>query len=518
MFANVNIRTGLMAVLGLFAAALWMSAWSAWHDARDAARAMDAIVRFSRARLTPLQDAERLLFLTRVDMDSAYINLQRGDQVAATDYTRKASSALQEAHRVFDAYRMLAMSGGQVGDDADARKVVAAFDAYAKVLASREEALYDVSLDRYIAGTGSTERADATFDAMLREIIARAERTRDTIRAESVGRSERASWTAVGLFGTSLALIVLVWALSDRVLLRPLRYASQQLDRIARGDLTARIDTSSKNQIGALLQCVARMRADLVGTVHGIRASTDEVTRSAAEIAAGNIELSARTEEQAAALEQTAATLEQLAAAVKNNAQHTQETSALARSAATDAARGGEMVQRIVDTMGKVSASARNITDIVGVIDGIAFQTNILALNAAVEAARAGTQGRGFAVVAAEVRSLALRSAQAAKEVTALIGASEASVDLGSEQVLEAGAAMKQIVSGVDHLMRTIDEISRATAEQADGIEQASHALAQMDRTTQQNAALVEQTAAAAGALELQAERLVESVAVFKAA
>lgn len=403
-------------------------------------------------------------------------------------------------------------------DDRDAKQVVVAFDEYAKVLASREEALYDVSLDRYLAGTGSTERADASFDAMLREVIERAETARDTVRAESVQRSVRASWIAVGLLATSLALIVLVWALSDRVVLRPLRYASQQLERIARGDLTGRIDTSSKNQIGALLHAVARMRADLVDTVDGIRSSTDEVTRGAAEIAVGNTELSARTDAQAAALEQTTATLEQLAAAVRNNARHTQETSALARSAAIDAERGGEIVERIVNTMGKVSSSARKITDIVGVIDGIAFQTNILALNAAVEAARAGTEGKGFAVVAAEVRSLALRSAQAAKEVTALIEASEISVDLGSEQVLEAGAAMKQIVAGVDHLMRTIDEISRATVEQADGIEQASHALAQMDRTTQQNAALVELTAAAASALQSQAERLVESVAVFKAA
>jgi len=258
------------------------------------------------------------------------------------------------------------------------------------------------------------------------------------------------------------------------------------------------------------------MRDALAGIVAQVRSGTDLIATASREIASGNLDLSSRTEEQASSLEETAASMEELTSTVKHSAENAREASRVAESAAEVAQRGGAVVSRVVETMTSINESSGKIVDIIGVIDGIAFQTNILALNAAVEAARAGEQGRGFAVVAGEVRTLAQRSAAAAKEIKALIGASVARVDDGAKLVAEAGVTMQEIVTSVNEVSAMIGAISNATREQGDGIEHVNQAIAQMDQTTQQNASLVEEAAAASEAMQEQAAKLAEVVSVFR--
>ncbi|ASU39137.1 chemotaxis protein [Herbaspirillum sp. meg3] len=516
MFAKLKIRTSLLFVLGIFSLALWTAVFIAWTDTRQSAKAMNELIDLSDKQIQPLHEVERLFQSTLINMDNAYINLVRGDQVKANDYTRKASMALQEAKKTFESYRKGDKSVSGLAERS--QQVGQAYDAYTKVLEGREVALYDVSLDAYAAATSSAEEADRVFASTLRTVIRHAESVRDTLSIASEQRYTIAVYLAGGLFIFSLLLVGLYWMLFDRVLLRPLATTGMHFDRIAGGDLSSPVEGASRNEIGVLLGALQRMQQGLVETVSSIRNGTEDVNRSARNIAEGNIDLAARTEQQASSLEETAATLEELSAAVKQNAENTRHTNQLAATAAGDAVKGGELMARIVGTMGEVSVSANKISEIVSVIDGIAFQTNILALNAAVEAARAGTQGRGFAVVATEVRSLALRSAEAAKEVKVLIGESAACIDLASSQVIETGRAMEQIVTSVNTVMNTMNEISIATREQAEGLEQVSRVVVEMDKSTQENAALVDQTAEAANALTRQADSLVQSVSVFNIA
>ncbi|OAD13175.1 methyl-accepting chemotaxis protein [Achromobacter insolitus] len=322
---------------------------------------------------------------------------------------------------------------------------------------------------------------------------------------------------AVGAGGVIAALLVFAtYVFLRRRVLLPLKEAGHHFDRIAGGDLTARVDVRNTNEIGQLFAALKRMQESLTRTVASVRRGVDEINVGSHEIAAGNTDLSSRTEQQAASLEETAASMEQLASTVKQNADNARQANQLAASASDVAERGGSAVSEVVSTMQEISGSSRKISEIVSVIDGIAFQTNILALNAAVEAARAGEQGKGFAVVAGEVRSLAQRSAQAAKEIKGLIEDSVTKVGAGSEQVERAGATMQEIVASVKRVTDIMGEISAASEEQSSGIDQVNRAVSQMDEVTQQNAALVEEAAAAAGSLQEQAQRLAEAVAVFK--
>ncbi|MWR76082.1 methyl-accepting chemotaxis protein II, partial [Escherichia coli] len=270
------------------------------------------------------------------------------------------------------------------------------------------------------------------------------------------------------------------------------------------------------NEMGQLAESLRHMQGELMRTVGDVRNGANAIYSGASEIATGNNDLSSRTEQQAASLEETAASMEQLTATVKQNAENARQASHLALSASETAQRGGKVVDNVVQTMRDISTSSQKIADIISVIDGIAFQTNILALNAAVEAARAGEQGRGFAVVAGEVRNLAQRSAQAAREIKSLIEDSVGKVDVGSTLVESAGETMAEIVSAVTRVTDIMGEIASASDEQSRGIDQVGLAVAEMDRVTQQNAALVEESAAAAAALEEQASRLTEAVAVFR--
>ncbi|MFS7244269.1 methyl-accepting chemotaxis protein [Rahnella inusitata] len=301
-----------------------------------------------------------------------------------------------------------------------------------------------------------------------------------------------------------------------RSIIRPLGTAVQVAESVAAGDLTTEIRVTSSDETGQLMQGLKNMNENLLRIVTEVRSGTQAISSASSQIAAGNLDLSSRTEEQASSLEETASAMEQITATVKQNAENARQANQLAAQASRVAVEGGEVVGQVVSTMEGINVSSRKIVDIISVIDGIAFQTNILALNAAVEAARAGEQGRGFAVVASEVRNLAQRSASAAKEIKVLIDDSVSKVDNGTQLVAKAGATMAEVVSSVKNVTDIVGEISIASHEQSTGIEEINKAITQMDEVTQQNAALVQEASSAAYSLNEQAERLAESISIFK--
>ncbi len=320
----------------------------------------------------------------------------------------------------------------------------------------------------------------------------------------------------LGLIVVTIALGLLLAYWIARVVARPLQEAVKVAKTVASGDLTSDIQVKTRDETGELLQALKEMNASLLSVVSEVRTGTDLIATASTEIANGNMDLSSRTESQAGSLEETASSMEELTSTVKHNSDNARQANQLSHSASAVAQKGGSVVSQVVDTMGSINESSKKIVDIIAVIDGIAFQTNILALNAAVEAARAGEQGRGFAVVASEVRNLAQRSASAAKEIKTLINDSVEKVGLGTRLVDEAGITMKEVVDSVKRVSDIISEITAAGAEQSSGIDQINTAIIQMDPVTQQNAALVEEAAAAAGALQEQAANLSRVVAVFK--
>ena len=326
--------------------------------------------------------------------------------------------------------------------------------------------------------------------------------------------------TRYGLIALVLVLVstFVLYFLLKKMVTDPLKDATAAAQRLAAGDLTAQVHVGRRDEIGQLLQAMNGVGQGLASVVGNVRKSTDQINLASGEIATGNNDLSARTEAQAAALEETTATMENFTATVKRNADHARNAGSLVASASDHAIKGGAVVDQVVTTMGSIKESSRKIVEIIGVIDGIAFQTNILALNASVEAARAGEQGRGFAVVATEVRNLAQRSAAAAKEIKALIADSVDKVNNGSALVDRAGQTMQDIVSSVSNVTRIMNEIATASAEQSHDIEEVNRAVVDMDDMTQKTAALVEQAAAAAESLHEQAEQLSKNVGIFKLA
>ncbi|WP_257638184.1 Cache 3/Cache 2 fusion domain-containing protein, partial [Janthinobacterium sp. UMAB-56] len=321
---------------------------------------------------------------------------------------------------------------------------------------------------------------------------------------------------AISGFIALLVFALLLYWLVRALVSRPLAAAETAAAQIADGDLTVHLDTNSHDEIGRLLRAMNRISDKLSQVVGNVRGSAGQIATASGEIASGNLDLSSRTEEQASSLEETAASMEELSSTVRQNVEHAQKASRLAHDSSSLAAEGGAAVAQVASTMDAIRNSSGKIADIIGVIDGIAFQTNILALNAAVEAARAGEQGRGFAVVATEVRTLAQRSTAAAKDIKDLIQASASTVDLGHAQVSQASATMDTVVASVQQVSSIMAEIAQASEEQRSGIEQVNQAIAQMDQVTQQNAALVEEAAAAADALQEQALELNQVVGVFK--
>ncbi|CAN7648283.1 methyl-accepting chemotaxis protein [Duganella sp. LjRoot269] len=326
--------------------------------------------------------------------------------------------------------------------------------------------------------------------------------------------SGRTLLVMLGLAAIVLGMVAAWWI--TRTITQPINEAVKVAESVSSGDLTSDIQVNSSDETGQLMSALKNMNSNLVNIVAQVRNGTDLMATASCEIAAGNQDLSSRTEEQASSLEETASSMEQLTSTVRFNAENAREANQLAATASEIASRGGSVVGEVVTTMGSINDSSRKIVDIISVIDGIAFQTNILALNAAVEAARAGEQGRGFAVVASEVRVLAQRSAAAAKDIKALIDDSVQKVALGSDLVDKAGRTMGEIVQSISRVTQIMSQISHASEEQSIGIAQVNDAITQMDQVTQQNAALVEQAAAAAESMQEQSARLAEAVSVFK--
>ncbi len=358
--------------------------------------------------------------------------------------------------------------------------------------------------------------AVATYLAAQQDFVVLEEQRADAARTLAAVERMRTVWASATVFLLLVAgMAASTWSLS-RSISRPLKALVDEAERIGQGDLSGRTDTERKDEIGDVQRALASMRGALNRVVGEVRQSADSIQTASAEIATGNLDLSQRTEQTASNLQQAAGAMSQLTGTVRQSADSAATANQLASSAAQVAQRGGTVVGQVVSTMDEINASSKKIGDIIGVIDGIAFQTNILALNAAVEAARAGEQGRGFAVVAAEVRSLAQRSAEAAREIKGLIGASVDKVEAGSRLVQDAGSTMDEIVASVKRVTDIIAEISASTVEQSQGIGSVNSSVTELDRMTQQNAALVEESAAAAESLKDQAMRLSEVVAGFR--
>jgi methyl-accepting chemotaxis protein len=358
--------------------------------------------------------------------------------------------------------------------------------------------------------------AAKAYEARVLDLLALERKAIDEMSQRIDAANERGFNLRIALTALTLLLGALCAWLIARSVTRPLAHAVTVAETVAGGDLSSKIVADARDETGQLMQALKHMNESLAKVVSEVRQGTHAMATASGQIAAGNQDLSSRTEEQASSLEQTAASMEELTSTVKQNADNARQANQLALSASEVAVKGGDVVGQVVDTMASINASSRKIVDIIGVIDGIAFQTNILALNAAVEAARAGEQGRGFAVVASEVRSLAQRSGAAAKEIKGLIDDSVGKVDRGSALVGEAGKTMEEIVGSVRRVTDIIGEITAASQEQSTGIEQVNQAIAQMDQVTQQNAALVEEAAAAAQSMQEQAASLVQAVSVFR--
>ncbi|NRR33463.1 MCP four helix bundle domain-containing protein [Oxalobacteraceae bacterium] len=412
--------------------------------------------------------------------------------------------------------------------------------AYAALVSEPEEkriyADLQKSLDDYLANSaklvalsreGKKDEARALFRGDSSKLFRQANEQMDALVKINDDGSTASDQAADAIFGSArmmiavtlgilivVALVLAAWV--ARMVAQPLQAAVGVAQRVAAGDLTADIAAGGKDETGQLMDALRAMNDALLRVVGQVRLGTDTIATASSEIASGNLDLSSRTEEQASSLEETASAMEELTSTVKQNADNARQANQLAQSASGIASDGGKVVGEVIETMASISASSRKIVDIISVIDGIAFQTNILALNAAVEAARAGEQGRGFAVVASEVRNLAQRSAAAAKEIKELIADSVHKVDSGTALVQQAGSTMSEVVASVRRVTDVVAEISAASHEQSTGIEEVNRAITQMDEVTQQNAALVEQAAAAAGSLQEQAAKLAEVVSVFR--
>jgi methyl-accepting chemotaxis protein-1 (serine sensor receptor) len=516
MLKRINVVTSLIAVLLVFGALQLLSGglfWSALQKDKEAF----AVAQISSNNVGAMSDAWIELNQTRTVLNRAMLRMQgtmaaqaNGGQLSAL--IAQTEKQLNVAAGHYQRYYDLPATPGL--PDALRDKLEANYAAFNDGLKAMLDRLKANDLQGMFAQNIEAKQVamKATYEEWRTE--------QSTLAAEGVAQNQRAFHTMLWLLA-SVALVVIAvivgcWFGLRSVLIQPLHQLLAHIRHIAAGDLTQNIVVEGRNEMSQLAGSLHEMQQSLVSTVGNVRDGSDAIFTGASEIAAGNNDLSARTEEQAASLEQTAASMEQLTATVKQNAENARQASQLALSASDTARKGGEVVDGVVRTMQDIAGSSKKIADIISVIDGIAFQTNILALNAAVEAARAGEQGRGFAVVAGEVRNLAQRSAQAAKEIKGLIEDSVNRVNNGSQLVGTAGETMNDIVGAVTRVTDIMGEIASASDEQSRGIDQVGQAVTEMDRVTQQNASLVEESAAAAASLEEQASRLSQSVSVFR--
>jgi methyl-accepting chemotaxis protein len=436
-------------------------------------------------------------------MDEPKVNAFRADVAKQVDGMKQIANARAQAATASDV------------DKSEIAEITKQLFAYAK----QADSAIDLSSVDPNTGVAAMQSADSAFITLNKDVQAHLARKEAEDQAKLTASRQNARNTNLLLTLVALlaagAAVWLSW-LTQKKVVNELERAAKVANDVAAGNLTVDASTTMQDEVGDLMRALAAMQASLISVVSHVRQGSESVATASAEIAQGNQDLSSRTESQASALEQTAASMEELSSTVKQNADNARQANQLAMSASTVAVQGGEVVAQVVDTMKGINEASRKISDIISVIDGIAFQTNILALNAAVEAARAGEQGRGFAVVASEVRSLAGRSAEAAKEIKTLINASVERVEQGTTLVDQAGTTMQEVVSSIRRVTDIMGEISAASNEQSQGVSQVGEAVTQMDQVTQQNAALVEEMAAAASSLKAQAQDLVQTVAVFK--
>ncbi|HEX6704722.1 MAG TPA: methyl-accepting chemotaxis protein [Albitalea sp.] len=490
--------------------------------------AMTSVSALRTSKLQAAASAEQSAQQARLEQSSRWMGLAEANAARALATALSTDAALADqlkaeadasSARMAEIRRQL--DAGAQG--ADERAALAAIgqqqQAFAAELAKAQE--FKAAGQAAQAQQQVNDAARPALAGLLRAqqaLVAMHEQGARALRDKSGAERMRTVWIVSGVMGFLVALIALgTWYL-QRTICRPLKQVVEVAQSIGAGDLGVKIAADRHDEIGEVLRSLAHMAQSLARLVGEVRRGADSINTASAEIATGNHDLSARTEQTAGSLQQAAAAMDQLTGTVRQSADSARQANQLAASAAEVAARGGTVVSEVVNTMDDINASSKKIADIIGVIDGIAFQTNILALNAAVEAARAGEQGRGFAVVAGEVRSLAQRSAEAAKEIKALIGASVDKVESGSKLVGDAGQTMQEIVSSVQRVTDIIGEITAAASEQSDGIGQVNASVVRLDQMTQQNASLVEQSAAAAESLKDQAGRLAEVVSVFRIA
>ena len=517
--ANLKIATRLALLGGLVFLALVAVGLGGW-SAISAGNAKNAMALEQAATLSDAIDKSRSAQVGFKDQVQAFKNIlmRGGDAAQFKSYTDKFNKAaattdadLQKTGALLD---KLGIKTPLIADTVQAHQEMSG-----KFLEALQK--YDpANADSAHAVDESVRSIDRAPTKKIDDIVAFIQEQSHHVQAGMADDREAGQrQSAITLFGIVLATLVIggaAVAWLARSITAPLNAAIGIAQTVADGDLCAVIDVRSSDEIGTLLLALKHMQDSLAEIVGKVRAGTDAIANASREIAQGNQDLSIRTEQQATSLGETASSMGELTGTVKQNGESANQASKLAASASQVAVRGGEAVAQVIDTMGSINASSKKIVDIIGVIDGIAFQTNILALNAAVEAARAGEQGRGFAVVASEVRNLAQRSAAAAKEIKALISDSVVQVETGSRLVGQAGSTMDDVVASVQRVTAIIGEIAVASGEQNVGIDQVNTAIAHMDGVTQQNAALVEQAAAAADAMQQQAVSLAQAVSVFK--
>ncbi|EHP4007280.1 methyl-accepting chemotaxis protein [Salmonella enterica] len=516
MLKRIKIVTSLLLVLALFGL-LQLTSGGLFFNSLKNDKENFTVLQTIRQQQSALNATWVELLQTRNTLNRAGIrwmmdqsNIGSGATVA--ELMQGATNTLKLTEKNWEQYEALPRDPRQ--SEAAFLEIKRTYDIYHGALAELIQLLGAGKINEFF--DQPTQSYQDAFEKQYMAYMQQNDRLYDIAVEDNNSSYNQAMWVLVSVLIAVLVVIIAVWFGIKLSLIAPMNRLIESIRHIASGDLVKRIDVEGSNEMGQLAENLRHMQSELMRTVGDVRNGANAIYSGASEIAMGNNDLSSRTEQQAASLEETAASMEQLTATVKQNAENARQASHLALSASETAQKGGKVVDNVVQTMRDIASSSQKIADIISVIDGIAFQTNILALNAAVEAARAGEQGRGFAVVAGEVRNLAQRSAQAAREIKSLIEDSVSRVEVGSTLVESAGETMDEIVNAVTRVTDIMGEIASASDEQSRGIDQVGLAVAEMDRVTQQNASLVEESAAAAAALEEQASRLTQAVAVFR--
>jgi len=513
LLRNISIHAAMVAVLACFVAFIAAVATVGQLTSRAANDTLETLGQINVAQLNEIGRADALLSGALVDLEAASSLFTLGQPDKARQRLASAGDQLERGEARFEAFTSVPRTAQ--GSDLGGR-VEATFDELLALARQQYQALEQEDTSGFHSLREQMVQPAAAQDETLTEFVRYADERGATMLAEYHDTESLFQRIELALLALVALLVGMIYVGLRKIIITPLQTAVETLERIAKADLSGDIRVLSRNEIGKLFTAMRGMQQSLIRIVTDVRDGTDSIHVGSREIAGGNNDLSSRTEQQAASLEQTASSMEELTATVRQNADNARQANGLAQEATQTAERGGEVVEQVVQTMHGIAGSSQKVADITGVIDSIAFQTNILALNASVEAARAGEHGRGFAVVAEEVRNLASRSADAAKEIKGLIDGSVTQVQEGSALVEQAGTTMQDVVNSVRRVTDIMDEISAASQEQSDGIEQVSQAVGQMDQVTQQNASLVQEASAAAASLEEQADRLEQAVAVFK--